>query len=133
MAQIEKIVVQKVIAKIDEAETGSTPAGAATVPMNGAGDTVQGIHYGPGSAPMLGGSGGFSSMHGGSGTTPLSAGYNVVGGPDTEDAAPARPSKLELQDASRATAASLKAFGAGYVEPAGTVAGIGRLNERMKS
>lgn len=55
MAEIEKIIVQKVIAEIDEGEIGSTPAPAGTIPMHAAGDTVLGVNYGPGSAPMLGG------------------------------------------------------------------------------
>ena len=120
MAEEAKIV-DSLIGEMDAADTGSAPTG--TAPMHGGSETVLGTNYGPGSAPLHGG-GEFGSLHGGSGTRPLSAGFNVVGGPDSEDAAPVRPSKLELENARRATAASLKAFGAGYVEPAGGVSGL---------
>ena len=81
---------------------------------------------------MHSGVGAVGSMHGGSGTRPLGAGYNVVGGPGSEDTAPVRPTKQELEIARRATAMSLKAFAVGYVAPAGTIAGVGLLNERTK-
>ena len=50
--------------------------------------------------------------------------------PTDSDAAPARPTKLELQAARLATAASLRAFAVGYVAPAGYVAGIEHLKGR---
>lgn len=119
MGENEQMITDALIGEMDAADTGSAPTG--TAPMHGGSETVLGTNYGPGSAPLHGG-GEFGSLHGGTGTRQLSAGFNV-NSPDSY-AAPARPTKLELQAARRATAASLRAFGTGYVEPAGGVSGL---------
>ena len=126
MAEFEEALVNGVIAEL-EADPGIEAAPVGTAPLNGGGDTIQGVHYGPGSSPMHSGVGAVGAMHGGSGTRPLSAGFNVGG-----DAAAARPTKLELQAERRATEASLRGFSIGYVEPAGHVAGIEHLHERTE-
>ena len=99
----------------------ATPASTRTAPWHGGGETVMGTNYGPGTTPLNGG-GEFGLMHGGTGTRPLDAGFSVTG--SDPDEAPTRPSKMDLQAARRATAASLRAFATGHVEPIGSVAGV---------
>ena len=117
MAEIETAITDGVVGEL-EADDG-TKAPADTSPLHGGGATVSNMHYGPGTRPMHSGA---TSLHGGTGTRPLDAGWNVLSLDSHE--APARPSKMQIREERRVTAASLRAFATGYIEPVGFVDGL---------
>ena len=108
MAELENTISDGVLGELGKGDEATAQTSAAFVPVNGTGETVDSVHYGPGTAPF----GGTSGIHGGDGTAPLGAGWEL---PDnSESLARAR---AEVKASQAATALSLRQFARGSVAP----------------
>ena len=86
MAEIEQAAAAAIAADLDAGDATAT-SNAATVPLNGAGDTLSGgLHSSSSTRPMDGGQG----MNAGAGTRPLGDGWNVTHDADKVRGGPER-------------------------------------------
>ena len=96
----------------DDAKAATTSA--AFGPMHGGSDTQDSLHASSSTRPMG------DTLHGGTDTQPLGAGWEL---PDDDEAF--AKARAEAKASQAAAAESLRRFARGYVEPAGTVDGLG--------
>ena len=74
--EIEIDVAEAIAGEIDAADDATAAAPAGFSPLHGTGETVDSIHYAPGTQPMAAGLS--VQQHGGAGTRPIDAGFNVA-------------------------------------------------------
>lgn len=116
MAETENKTATDIASELDGGDETTARPSAAFSSMHAGPETLDSIHASSATRPMAG-----STMHSSSETQPLGAGWEL---PDDLEAFTRACAEVKASQA--ATAASLKSFARGYVEPCGTIAGLSK-------